>query len=328
MSDLPSLKKIDITSTVLEKAFDAARSLLSKLISPAVEEAGLLIKDQMSFFKFKGQIKMLNKAKKIIEENGINPKHISLKLLCPMLDYSGIEEDEVLEEKWSILLSNMVDSEQNIENHVFPYILSQLSRTEFLILESVFDTKTQNVIRLTNELNYYRTNKLTIEADLQKTISALKAKLLDNPVSNISQLEKTKARYSTKLSPESLSAYKKYDDLKRELRHNEHELTMLQFKESTLERNIKAAQEIPTNSIKDFELSNLIRLGVVKEIREFYAESQTLEIPNDSEKDRAYLTVDLDVGIDSNTENVLTELGELFINACKEKKNQITKQSN
>ena len=42
--------------------------------------------------------------------------------------------------EWAILLGNMVDSEQNIENHVFPYILSQISSNEFeAVLNVIFD---------------------------------------------------------------------------------------------------------------------------------------------------------------------------------------------
>jgi len=71
-------------------------------------------------------------------------------------------------------------------------------------------------------------------------------------------------------------------------------------------------------------MSNLIRLGIIKEIRDFYAESQTLEIPLEREDGygytRDYANVDLEIDMDSTTEFILTELGELFFKACKEKK--------
>jgi hypothetical protein len=62
----------------------------------------------------------------------------------------------------------------------------------------------------------------------------------------------------------------------------------------------------------------------VKEEKEFYANSQTLEIPNDREDERSYINVDLDIDVESNTNNILTELGELFINACKDKQHHKT----
>ncbi len=98
-------KKINITSTALEKGIDIAKDFLDKLVMPAIEETGLLLRDQVTLWKFKNQVTMLNKARLFCEKNNISTKQISLKLLCPLLAYSGIEEDEVLQDKWAILLS-------------------------------------------------------------------------------------------------------------------------------------------------------------------------------------------------------------------------------
>src|SRR3954470_18105341 len=104
-------KKLDITSTTLEKGVDIAKNFVDKLIMPSVEEAGLFFKDHVTMWKFKHQIRMLNKAKQYCEKHNISTKKISLKLLCPLLEYSGLEEDEFLLDKWATLLGNMVDSE-------------------------------------------------------------------------------------------------------------------------------------------------------------------------------------------------------------------------
>lgn len=294
-------KKIDITSTVLEKGIDTARNFLDKLIMPAIEETGLLLKDQVTMWKFKNQVRMLNKAKLHCEKNNISPKTISLKLLCPLLDYSGLEEDEILHDKWAILLANMVDSDQNIENHVFPYILSQLSSNEFLVLEKVYDEKQIRVSRLTKELEQFKNDRPQIEQGFKDSIEEIEKK-----IETIKQTSKD--RFNSEIW-----------DLQKQKRDKEHELFMLKYKESSIQRSILKSEEVPTDSLKDFEMSNVIRLGLVKEEKEFYANSQTLEIPNDRESDRSYINVDLDIDVESNTEYILTELGELFINACKDK---------
>ena len=102
----------------------------------------------------------------------------------------------------------------------------------------------------------------------------------------------------------------------------ESKIKALKYKESSLSYAMTKPEEIPYDGLHDFELSNVIRLGLVKEIKEFYANSQTIEIPNGREYERGYTNIDLDIEVDSNTDNILTELGELFINACKEKKSQ------
>lgn len=148
--------KLDITSTAVEKGIDLAKNFLEKLIIPSIEETGLLIKEQVTFFKFKNQVKILNKAQEYCLKNNISPKSISLKLLCPLLDNASLEEDEYLQDKWAVLLSNMVDSEQNIENHVFPFLLGQISKTEFLTLEEVLYVKELRLTKLTIELERFQ----------------------------------------------------------------------------------------------------------------------------------------------------------------------------
>lgn len=296
-------KKINITSTALEKGIDVAKDFLDKLVMPAIEETGLLLRDKVTLWKFKNQVTMLNKAKLFCEENNISTKQISLKLLCPLLDYSGIEEDEILQDKWAILLSNMVDSDQNIENHVFPYILSQLSTNEFLVLEKVYDDKQDRIAKYSLELDEFRKNKPKLELDINQEIEELQSK--------ITHLESTEKR-----------PFNEIWELQKEKRTLESKLNSLKYKESSISRQIHYQESVPYGILQEFEISNLIRLGVVKEEKDFYANSQTLEIPyeRESEYERSHLTVDLNIDVESNTDNMLTELGEIFINACKEKK--------
>lgn len=293
--------KIDITSTALEKGIDTAKLFLEKLILPSIAETGLLLKDHVTMWKFRNQVKMLNKARLICEQNNISSKTISLKLLCPLLDYSGIEEDEILLDKWAILLSNLVDSEQNIQNHVFPYILSQLSLNEFLVIEKIYDEKREGQRKLNIELNELLEHKNFREQDLNSKIKELEG-----------QIEKIRNQTTTQFNND-------YWTLHKEKQQYESQLSEMNFKVLTLNKKIKNPGVVPNDHLHDYEISNVIRLGIVKEEKEFYAASQTLEIPNEREYDTRYINVDLDIDVDSDKDNILTELGELFINACKEK---------
>ena len=94
----------------------------------------------------------------------------------------------------------------------------------------------------------------------------------------------------------------------------------LDWKENLFKIRIAESQSIPEDEIKDFELSNLIRLGLIKYVQRPYANSQTLEIPYESEPESYgtnYTNVDLEIEIESEEEYVITELGELFVSACK-----------
>ena len=294
-------KKIDITSTAVEKGIDMAKDFLGKLIMPAVEETGLLIKDQVTRWRFNNQVRMLNKARAICEKNKINPKTISMKLLSPLLDYSCVEEDELLMNKWAILLSNLVDSEQNIENHVFPYILSQMSKNEFLAIESSYDKKKNEELQIGLQIQEHKINRPALEEELVKSIEIFKKQIAD-------------------LSLSTGDHCSQFDEQTKKKSKLETQLRSSQDRERYLRAKLGVAIEIPPMQLKDFELSNLIRLGLVKEVKEFYANTHSIELPMHTAMKFTPSRVDLDIDLDSNTDNVLTQLGILFLSACKEKK--------
>lgn len=125
---------------------------------PSVEEVGLLMKDKVASWRLSNQIKILNKAQEKCAKNNISPKAISLKLLCPYLENASLEEDEYMQDKWANLLTNLVDSQQNIENNIFPYILSQISKDEYEFIEYIF--------RNTSNKNYLYNKNESIEKNL------------------------------------------------------------------------------------------------------------------------------------------------------------------
>jgi len=293
------MNKIDITSSAVEKGIDLAKDFLDKLIIPAVEETGLLLKDKVTFWKFKNQVRMLNKAKEYCEKNNISPKTISLKLLCPLLDYSALEENEELQDKWAILLSNMVDSDQNIENHVFPYILSQISLNEYDFLSNVYNDKIIRQARISEELKLFQKDK-------PELLSKLKAQINDFEEQIKEKRKQGLSRYTSPIW-----------ELEKQKNKLEREVKTIERKETLLKYKIKEPESIPEDHLKEFELSNLIRLGLIKFVQLPFVNSQTLEIPYDKEDEyfSGYLTVDLDVDVETDEEYVLTELGELFIKA-------------
>jgi len=292
--------KINITSSLLEKGVDIAKDFVDKLIIPSVEETGLLLKDQISFWRFKNQIKTLVKAKEICAKNNISPKQISLKLLCPILEYSSLEEDDFLTDKWAILLSNLVDSEQNIQNHVFPYILSQISTKEFKILENVFDEKDNRLSKIREDLNHYYQNREKIEQEIKKELKDIDRKIIF--------FDETDGYIDYELTK-----------LYREKSAINNKLNIYKQKEVILKYSLDKLETIPTGSVEKFELSNLLRLGLIKEEKEFYANSQTLKIPNERDEYETHTTVDLEIDVHSDIDYYLTEFGELFIKLCKEK---------
>ena len=294
-------KKINISSTAVEQGLDIAKSFINKLVSPSIEELGLLMKDQISYWRFNNQVKILNKAKSVCEKNSINVKAISPKILCPYLEKASLEDDDDLQNKWANLLVNMVDSEQNIENHVFPYILSQLSKDEFYLLESVFNEKYERKSILQEELDLLVSDRPRVEKELKLKLDEIERKIKDKDTDK-------ELKFSAELSR-----------LKASRLSVIHQIRLLNYREPELKREISLPQSIPEENIKKFELANIIRLGLAKVIYYANAGPQSIDVPNGMPDSHEYTSVDFDVEIETETDTVLTELGELFIEACHSK---------
>ncbi|MBT1687389.1 Abi-alpha family protein [Dawidia soli] len=294
--------KFDLTSSIGEKSLDLAKSFLGKLISPSVEEVGLLWQDKVRMWRFKNQIQMLNKANAYCEKNSINPKKISLKVVTPLLEYAGLEEEELLQDKWAILLTNMVDSAQNIENHVFPYILSQISTNEFLVLESTMDSIDKRKAIYAEELEEFNRTEFLRKEDILKRITDGEGK--------------EKADIQNEIYESSVH--------QNRWRLNK-ELKALKDKKV----NILLAMQVPeplNGDMKEYELANLVRLGLIRYIEKTYGYVKPHEIRIAPYSEYIRLE-DAEVEITTGYEqHILTELGELFIKACTERKNSKKKE--
>lgn len=113
---------------------------LGKLLTPGFQEAGLLIKDEVSYWRNlreQRRNKVLADTQKRLEDKKIEPKSVEMKLLKPILEYSSLEEeDSELREKWISLLASAA-SGQSVRVD-YPAILSQLSSTEVRILDLLY----------------------------------------------------------------------------------------------------------------------------------------------------------------------------------------------
>jgi hypothetical protein len=130
-------KELNIEASTVDKGVEIAKGFLSRLINPAAEEIGLLISENIRYLRFKNQVRILLKAKAYVEKKNISIKEIPIKILVPLLENASLEDSEELQDKWTGLLVNMIDSESNLQNQIFPYILSQISIGEFQELENL-----------------------------------------------------------------------------------------------------------------------------------------------------------------------------------------------
>jgi hypothetical protein len=172
-------------------------------------------------------------------------------------------------------------------------------------LDAAIEEKYSRIQRLQKELDKFLIERPQKDIEIKNQLEEID-KILKSP---------------NAVSGSSYAAYcKEKNSLEKKLSHNA-------FKEATLLSSMKQPQSIYVYikdtrekkfELKDFEISNLVRLGLLKEVKDFYTEPQRFKVPHSTDHfNDNYVVVDLNV--DSVTDVVVTELGELFINACKEK---------
>jgi Abortive infection alpha len=122
----------------MEAALEPVKDLVQKVAGPAAEEFGLTLKERVRHFRFKGEIRLLTRTKQMLEDAGISPKQVPLKLLFPLIQNGALEQNESLQEKWAALLANSC-REGNGVLPSFPEILKQLTPVEANFLDRAYD---------------------------------------------------------------------------------------------------------------------------------------------------------------------------------------------
>jgi hypothetical protein len=134
---------MDPLSTAIAKegiaaATEAAKGFLSKLLGPANEELGLLFQDQVKFYRFKNQLRVLSKAEAMLIKAGLAANAVPFRTLLPILENAAAEDDDSLSTKWAALLANAAAKADSPASHPsFPRILSEISPAEARFLDSL-----------------------------------------------------------------------------------------------------------------------------------------------------------------------------------------------
>jgi hypothetical protein len=127
----------------VEAALKPFADLLEKLAGPAAEEIGLTLKDHLRVFRLRRQLRLFGRVKTMLEDAGISPQKVPLKLLGPIVDTASLEEDDALQDKWAALLANAAGHEDAIHPS-FVEVLKQISALEAQFLDALFSLRHHN----------------------------------------------------------------------------------------------------------------------------------------------------------------------------------------
>ncbi|GMN08631.1 hypothetical protein MTsPCn5_40210 [Croceitalea sp. MTPC5] len=122
-----------------KQILDKTEKFMSKLLGPSINEWGELFADNVRFRRIKNQVKIFNKTRELLDRNGMEPRELNLKTLVPLIEYSSVEEEELLQDKWSNLIANMAITPENGLEPRLINTLSSLSSLEAKILDFIFE---------------------------------------------------------------------------------------------------------------------------------------------------------------------------------------------
>jgi hypothetical protein len=72
---------VEIKIPAIDNVTEAAKDFLQKVITPPLEELGLLFSDQVKLWRFKNQVTILAKAENHLKAKGLKTRNVSLKVL-------------------------------------------------------------------------------------------------------------------------------------------------------------------------------------------------------------------------------------------------------
>jgi hypothetical protein len=130
-------------SSVDAKSDSDARTfvaLVTGFLDPSFKEAGKVLADRVRLFRMEQQLKLLDKADKIIKSRALSRKAVNLRVLLPLLETGSLEEDENMTERWAALLANAADANNKTQlESSFIEILKQLPPKHAFLLDVFYE---------------------------------------------------------------------------------------------------------------------------------------------------------------------------------------------
>jgi hypothetical protein len=114
----------------------ASRFLGTMLGSPSYELSEI-VAEQFRSWRLKRQIVHLQKAIRQMEEAGMTPGAVPIRVLAPLLDAASLEDDDSMQERWASLLANAAGGRLEVPPS-FASVLRELEPVEAQMLDVVY----------------------------------------------------------------------------------------------------------------------------------------------------------------------------------------------
>lgn len=94
----------------LKPVVDVSARLLESLLGEPMKVAGGMLADQIYIWQLANRVRIVHKAKKMLEERKVDPRILPKGFLLPLLQAAGDAEEPSLQELWARLLANGVEN--------------------------------------------------------------------------------------------------------------------------------------------------------------------------------------------------------------------------
>jgi len=154
---------MEINIKPLEIVADTVKEFLQKVITPTLEETGLLFADKVKYWRFKNQINVLIKADEYLKLKGIKTRKVNIKVLAPMLEEISMEEEESMQTRWAALMANTVSEGSSINTTLYSHILGQMTSRDAELFDIIAHACT--TVRKNEQVSVTVKEYTTIHAD-------------------------------------------------------------------------------------------------------------------------------------------------------------------
>ena len=122
-------------------------SLVRDVAGPASREFGLLVSDQIKYWRLKNLVRISEKYEELKRERGLSGesiRHLRMSVGLPILEKASFEDDDELQQLWANLILSATSSEESYEdvdaNHkTFANALHSMSKVDCKVLETVVE---------------------------------------------------------------------------------------------------------------------------------------------------------------------------------------------
>jgi len=167
---------------VTEALIKPLQDIIEKISGPAAEEVGLMIQDHVKVYRFKRQVRLLQRTKEFLNDAGLGIHSVPPKILLPIMDYASVEGDDELQDLWAALLANAASEASAITVlPAFLEVLKQLSACEVQFLSRTYDEVLEDEARIQKSGAIVATgSRITITARLRKDLNQLTDVMIGN----------------------------------------------------------------------------------------------------------------------------------------------------